>query len=216
MATGTRSLPTNSPIPYFQPIEKGHMSEGIPSDIGSPGDVPHRGMQIPPHCTNLGETPYLPPGGNKYHPVVSESDRLPTYTGFNNYDTLFEASHCRGVIVNMPRLGEEAIATSSLGITPVTLSVGMTENPMVRIRPTPDSGLLPPGQKKHVSASADPSMIEHRVVSPVNTGHIIGEGAAIFTDMTEIMLTTLDQQMALSSKAQKPEGSLTDNVLIPG
>ena len=30
------------------------------------------------------------------------------------------------------------------------------------------------------------------------------------------MLTTLDQQMALSSKAQKPEGSLTDNVLTSG
>ena len=42
------------------------------------------------------------------------------------------------------------------------------------------------------------------------------EGAAIFTDMTETMLTTLDQQMALPSKAQKPEGSLTDNVLTPG
>ena len=30
------------------------------------------------------------------------------------------------------------------------------------------------------------------------------------------MLTTLDQQMALSSKAQKPEGSLTDNILTSG
>ena len=28
MATGTRSLPTDSPIPYFQPIERGYMSEG--------------------------------------------------------------------------------------------------------------------------------------------------------------------------------------------
>ena len=52
-------------------------------------------------------------------------------------------------------------------------------------------------------------------MSPVSTGHIIGEGAAIFTDMTETMLTALDQQMALSSEAQKPEGSLTDNVLTP-
>ena len=33
--------------------------------------------------------------------------------------------------------------------------------------------------------------------------------------MTMTMLTALDQQMALSSKAQKPEGSLTDNVLTP-
>ena len=58
-------------------------------------------------------------------------------------------------------------------------------------------------------------MIGHRVVSPVSTGHIIGEGAALFTDMTETMLTTLDQHMALSNKAQKPEGSLADNVLTP-
>ena len=76
--------------------------------------------------------------------------------------------------------------------------------------------MLPIGWKDHVSASADPSMMGHRVVSPVSSGHIIGEGAAIFTDMTESMLTALDQQMALSSKALKPEGSLTDNVLTSG
>ena len=35
MATDTRSLPTDSPVPYFQPIERGHMSEGRLSDIGS-------------------------------------------------------------------------------------------------------------------------------------------------------------------------------------
>ena len=34
MATGTRSLPTDSPVPYFQPLERGHVSEGVPSDIG--------------------------------------------------------------------------------------------------------------------------------------------------------------------------------------
>ena len=28
MAAGTRSLPTDSPIPYFQPIERGYVSEG--------------------------------------------------------------------------------------------------------------------------------------------------------------------------------------------
>ena len=35
MTTGIRSLPTDSPVPYFQPIERGHMSEGVPSDIDS-------------------------------------------------------------------------------------------------------------------------------------------------------------------------------------
>ena len=53
----------------------------------------------------------------------------------------------------------------------------------------------------------------HRVVSPISSDHIIGEGATIFTDMTETVLTASDHQMALSSEAQKPEGSLTDNVL---
>ena len=41
----------------------------------------------------------------------------------------------------------------------------------------------------------------------MGTGHILGEGAAIFTDMTETMLTALEKQMALSDTAQKPEGS---------
>ena len=174
-------------------------------------------MEISPCHADLDETHYLPSGGIEHHPVVSEPDRLSTCTGLNDYDTLFEARHGRGAIDNMPKSGEEVIATSSIGIPPATLSVGMTENPMVRVRPrhTPDSGQLPPNQKEHVYVGAVPSIIGHRVVSPVSTGHIIGEGAAIFTDMTETMLTTLDQQMALSSKAQKPGGSLTDNVLTP-
>ena len=49
----------------------------------------------------------------------------------------------------------------------------------------------------------------------MSTEHILGEGAAIFSDMKDIMLTTLDQQMALSDEAQKPEGSLMSNLLIP-
>ena len=44
----------------------------------------------------------------------------------------------------------------------------------------------------------------------MSTGHILGEGAAIFTDMTETILTTLDQQMALSVKTQEPKGFLDE------
>ena len=115
MATGTRSLPTDSPVPYFQTVERGHVSEGVPSDIGSLGDAPHRGMQIQPHHANLGEIPHMPPGGIKYHPVVSELDRLSTYTGLDGYDTLFKARHGRGALDNMPKSGEETVATSSIG-----------------------------------------------------------------------------------------------------
>ena len=64
--------------------------------------------------------------------------------------------------------------------------------------------------------SADPFVMGHRTVSPISSGHIIWEGAAIFTDMTETMLTTLDQQMALSTEAQKPECSLANNIVTTG
>ena len=48
MATGTRSLPTNSHVPYFQPNERGHMSEGRLSDMDSQEAMFARGMHIPP------------------------------------------------------------------------------------------------------------------------------------------------------------------------
>ena len=52
--------------------------------------------------------------------------------------------------------------------------------------------------------------LEHRVVSP--NSKIIGEGAAIFTDMTETILNALDQQMAMSSDIQKSKDvSIGDN-----
>ena len=118
----------------------------------------------------------------------------------------------------MPKSGEEAFATSSIGMPTTSSSVGMTENLMVGARPkqTLDSGHPPPNQRGHVSVREIPSTTEHNIVSPIRTGHILGEGAAIFTDMTETMLTILDQQMALSGEAQKPEGSLTSNTLISG
>ena len=40
----------------------------------------------------------------------------------------------------------------------------------------------------------------------MGTGHILGQGAVIFTYMTETILAALHQQMALSDTAQKPEG----------
>ena len=52
MATGTRSLPTNSPAPYFQLIERGHMSEGRLSDMDSQEAVFARGIQLPPQQVN--------------------------------------------------------------------------------------------------------------------------------------------------------------------
>ena len=88
MATGTRSLPTDSPVPYFQSLEKEHLSEGVPSDIGSPEGALHGSVQIPPHHANSDVFPYLPSGGIEYNPEIFEQERLSTYTGLDDYDTL--------------------------------------------------------------------------------------------------------------------------------
>ena len=192
MATGTRSLPTDSHVPYFQPIERGHMSEGRLSDMDSQGAVFLGVIQIPPHHVNLNETAEIP-GGIGYHPVATESDRLFPYTGLDDYDTLLEARHSRGALDHAPRKSEEVVITSFMGITPTTLSTGLIANPMDKVKPTFDNEPLHISQRECVSMRTDPS--RHRVVSP-SSGHIIGEGAAIFTDMTETMLTALDQQMA--------------------
>ena len=49
LATGTRSLPTYSPVPYFQqvPKERGQMSKGVPGDIDLPIDTLHIIQTVP-------------------------------------------------------------------------------------------------------------------------------------------------------------------------
>ena len=65
MATHTRSLPTDSPIP-FQLIERRHMSEGSLEGI-----LPYR---IPSeHTINI--------GGIDYHSEITETDRVSTFNG---------------------------------------------------------------------------------------------------------------------------------------
>ena len=90
--------------------------------------------------------------------------------------------------------------TSSMGITPTTLSAGFMVNPLDKVKPAID--IEHSSQREHVSMTADP--LKHRVVSP--SSEIIGEGTAIFTCMTETILNALDQQMAMSSGVQKWEG----------
>ena len=87
--------------------------------------------------------------------------------------------------------------TSSVGITPITSGVGLMVNPLNRAELA--SNLELPSQWESTCMTKDP--LEHRVVSP--SSETIGEGAAIFTDMTETILNTLDQQMAMSSEEQK-------------
>ena len=205
MAIGTRPLPTDSPVPHFQPTERGHMSEGGLSDSSQrvvfPGD-----RQTSPHTVNVSS------GGIKYHCLATEPD---TYTGLaDDYGTLFEARHGRGTLDPVPMTNREMVTTSSIGTTPTTLSTGMI-NPITEVGPTYNNRSLHPHQRECVPVDTDLSVVVHRAVTP-NSGHIIGEGVTIFTDMTETMLDTLDQQIVLSNEGQKPESSLTDNTVTTG
>ena len=162
--------------------------------------------------------PYLPTSGIEYNTRSVDQDRLSTYTSLDDYDTLFEARHGRGAIDSVPRSGERVPATSPVVIPILTTSMGVTENVITGARPkhTPNSEYPTPSQRGAASVGKEYCYpTEHRVVSPVGTGHILGEGAAIFTDMTETMLTALDKQMALSDTAQKPEGSSLSRFLTP-
>ena len=46
--------------------------------------------------------------------------------------------------------------------------------------------------------------------------HIIGEGAAVFTDMTDTMLKVLDRRMAVTAQAWELENSLAENAFAIG
>ena len=59
MVTGTRSLLTDSPVPYFLLIERGHMTEGRLSDMGSQEAIFAGGMHISPRQMNPWETTEL-------------------------------------------------------------------------------------------------------------------------------------------------------------
>ena len=65
----------------------------------------------------------------------------------------------------------------------------------------------------HVRENRSPfqkEALQPRVVSP--SSEIIGEGAAIFTDMTETILNVLDKQIAMAPDAQQSKGlSSSDN-----
>ena len=199
MASGTRSLPTDSPVPYFQWIERGPMSEGRLSDL-----VSQEGVYAPPYMNPWEKR--VNEGGIDYHPNASETDRVSTYTGLDDYDTLFAARHGRGALDPVPRMSEQIIMTTSMGITPPTTSTGLMVNSLERVMPTYD--IAHSSQREQASIPKD--SLKHRVVSP--SSEIIGEGAAIFTDMMETILNTLDQQMAMTPDNQQSKGlSPVDN-----
>ena len=162
-------------------------------------------------------TPYVDPsehtvniGGTDYHSEITETDRVSTFTGLDDYDTLFAARHGRGALDPIPRMSEQIITTTSLGIPPPITGPELI-NPMERVMPTHD--IVHSSQREQVSLPND--ALQPRVVSP--SSEIIGKGAAIFTDMTETILNVLDKQVAMSPGSQQQnKGLSSDNNQVKG
>ena len=162
------------------------------------------GVYVPPYMDPSEHTINI--GGTDYHPDILETDKISTYTGLNDYDTLFAARHGRGALGPVPRMSKQMVMTTSMGITPPTMSTGLMVNPLERVMPTHD--IVHSNEREQVSLPKE--TLQPRVVSP--SSEIIGEGAAIFTDMTETILNVLDKQIAMAPDAQQSKGlSPSDN-----
>ena len=184
MDTGTRSLPTDSPVPYFQPIERGYMSEGS-----------QEGVYVTPYVDPSEHTVNI--GGTDYHSEITETDKVSTYTALVDYDTLFATRHGRGALDPVPRMSEQMLLMTSLGITPPVTDMELKVNPLESVMPAHETAHS--SQREQVSLPKE--NLQPHVVSP--SSEIIGEGAAIFTDMTETILNVLDKQIAMAPDTQQ-------------
>ena len=108
--------------------------------------------------------------------------------GLDDYDTLFAARHGRGALDPVPKIAEtKDIATTS--ITSPMVSPELIDS-VEKSLPVHDDANL--HQREQMRS---------RVASPKS--EIIGEGAAIFTDMTETILDALDKQVIVSPGSQQ-------------
>ena len=142
-------------------------------------------------------TPYIDPseytlnmGGPDYHSAVTETDRVSTYTGLDDYDTLFAARHGRGALDPIPRVGEQKSATTT-GI-PIPIAGSELINPM-------ETMVSIHGEQKEP--------VKPQLTSP--SSEIIGESADIFMDMTEMILDVLDKQVVTSPGSQQHDKKLS-------
>ena len=179
MAAGTRSLPTDSPIPYFQPIERGYVSEGSQEGVYA---TPY--IEPSEHAFNI--------SGTDYHSEFTETDKVSTFTGLDDYDTLFAARHSRGALDPVPKIDDQTF-TTTLGI-PTPKAGPELINPMEQMMPTHGGAELK--QKEEIGPWITPPSSE-----------IIGEGAAVFTNMTETILDALDKQVNMSTSSQHAKRS---------
>ena len=118
----------------FKPIERGYMSEGSQEGVYATPD-----MDPSEHTVNI--------GGIDYNSEITETDRVSTFTGLDDYDTLFAGRHGRGALDPVPKVGEQ-ITMTPLGIPPPMAGPELI-NPMERVMPI--HGDVHSGQREQVS-----------------------------------------------------------------
>ena len=93
-------------------------------------------------------------GGTDYHSEITETDRVSTFTGLDDYGTFFAARHGRGALDPVPIVSEQIITTTSLGIPPPITGPELI-NPLEKVMPAHD--IMHPSQRDQVSLSNEAS-----------------------------------------------------------
>ena len=145
---------------------------------------------------------------------------MSAYTSLDNYDALFEANHGRGAVDNnLMATGGMVSTTFPITVPTQAESVSMRAtnmDPMTRqlSKQTPAGvqSLFSQTDQTPVGEEYQP-LVED--IPPVGVGHILGEEAAVFTDMTETMLTALDKQMVQPDIVQRSVCSLVNTLHDP-
>ena len=118
---------------------------------------------------------------NKGGTEITETDKVSTFIGLDDYDALFAAKYGRRALDLVPFVGDQMLSTP-LGVP--------TPHPVEHMIST------------HSEVEKDGSQI------PPPSSAIIGEGAAVFMDMTETILDTLDRQVKISTSTHLDQESL--------
>ena len=138
--------------------------------------------------------PHIPPTDREYRSDSGLSDR---YTIGTPMATGVDRSFYMGYMT-------EHDDYATLGsITPTSSSSGMFVKPKTKSVSSHGS-LMPKGN------------VEGERVVPTSSHPIIGESAAMFTDMMDTMLKVLDRRMAATAQAQELENTLPENAYALG
>ena len=193
-------LPASPGVPwsaYVRSQRKGSRSVFSSTEALDSDQARHITQRIIQHARSLptnSPVPYVPSTDREYRSESGLSDRY---------------SPRVHIVTGVHRSSHDDYATgfddyATLGgLTLATSSTGMIVNPRTGIASTRGS----PIQK-------EPMNIDRAVSS--SSHHLIGEGATVFTDMTDTMLKVLDRRMAITAQARELENSLAENAFAIG